>query len=166
VVKDPTLVEIARRAPSDPRGLEAIRGLSPKEAERSQKALLEAVAKGRSHPVEAERPAPSRIVQRRARLLSSLADAVVRARCEEAEVASELVATRSELESLLSQIVAGSMREDDYRILRGWRRELAGEAVLAVAEGRVALRSTDLPPYIEEVDLEGKGRGGGAKFRE
>jgi ribonuclease D len=164
VVKDPTLVEIARRAPKDLRGLEAIRGLSPKEAERSQRALLEAISKGRSHPVEAEHPAPSRIVQRRARLLSSLADAVVRARCEDAGVASELVATRSELESLLSHIVAGSLKEDDYRILRGWRRELAGEAVLAVAEGRVALRSTDLPPYIEEVDLEGQGRGGGARF--
>ena len=155
VVKDPTLVEIARRAPKDLRGLEAIRGLSPKEAERSQKALLEAIAKGRSNPIEAEHPAPSRVIQRRARLLSSLADAVVRARCEDAGVATELVATRSELESLLSFIVAGSLREDDYRILRGWRRELAGEAVLAVAEGRVAVRSTDLPPYIEEVDLGG-----------
>jgi ribonuclease D len=166
VVKDPTLVEIARRGPKDLGGLEAIRGLSPKEAERSQKALLEAVAKGRSHPVEAERPAPSRIVQRRARLLSSLADAVVRARCEDAGVASELVATRSELESLLSDIVAGSLEGDDYRILRGWRRELAGEVVLAVAEGRVALKSTDLPPYIEEVELGGRGRGGDAKFGE
>jgi len=164
VVKDPTLVEIARRAPKDLRGLEAIRGLSPKEAERSQKALLEAIAKGRSHPIEAEHPAPSRVIQRRARLLSSLADAVVRARCEDAGVATELVATRSELESLLSFIVAGSLREDDYRILRGWRRELAGEAVLAVAEGRVAVRSTDLPPYIEEVDLGGEEHGRGATF--
>ncbi|HZJ52323.1 MAG TPA: ribonuclease D [Actinomycetota bacterium] len=166
VIKDPTLVEIARRAPKDLRGLEAIRGLSPKEAERSQKALLEAIAKGRSHPIEAERPAPSRVIQRRARLLSSLADAVVRARCEDAGVATELVATRSELESLLSFIVAGSLRENDYRILRGWRRELAGEAVLAVAEGRIAVRSSDLPPYIEEVELGGEGHGRGATLRE
>jgi hypothetical protein len=33
--------------------------------------------------------------------------------------------------------------------------------VLAVAEGRVAVRSTDLPPYIEEVELEGDGLGKG-----
>ncbi len=168
VIKDPTLVEIARRAPKDIRGLEAIRGLSPKEAERSQKALLEAIAKGRSHAIEAERPAPSRVAQKRARLLSSLADAVVRARCEDAGVAPELVATRSELESLLSLIVAGSLKGNDYRILQGWRRELAGEAVLAVAEGRIAVRSSDLPPYIEEVELEPgrQGHGRGGMFRE
>ena len=159
VIKDPTLVEIARRAPKDLRGLQAIRGLGPKEAERSQKTLLEAISKGRSHPLEEERPAASRVTQKRARLLSSLADAVVRARCEDAGVATELVATRSELESLLSFIVAGSLREGDYRILRGWRRELAGEAVLAVAEGRIAVRSSDHPPYIEEVEMGGKGLG-------
>ena len=152
ILKDPTLVEIARRAPKDGKALGAIRGLSPKEAQRSEAELLQAVRKGRARPLDSERPSLSRLTLRRARLLSSLADAVVRARCEDAGVATELVATRTELELLLAAVVSGSVEEDRYRILRGWRRELAGDAVLAVAAGRIAVRATDMPPYIEEIE--------------
>jgi ribonuclease D len=155
VVKDPTLIEIARRGPRDLAGLRAIRGLNPAEAGRSGAELLAAVAKGaRSRPPEEPGSLP-RWAQVRARTLSGLADAIVRARSERAQVATELVATRGELESLLADVVTGSLDEDGskHRLLQGWRRELAGGAVLNLARGRIAVRASDRPPYIEEVPL-------------
>jgi ribonuclease D len=155
VVKDPTLIEIARRGPRDLAALRAIRGLNPAEAGRSGAELLAAVAKGaRSRPPEEPGSLP-RWAQVRARMLSGLADAIVRARSERAQVATELVATRGELESLLADVVTGSLDEDGskHRLLQGWRRELAGGAVLNLARGRIAVRASDRPPYIEEVPL-------------
>ena len=155
VVKDPTLIEIARRGPRDLAGLRAIRGLNPAEAGRSGAELLAAVAKGaRSRPPEEPGSLP-RWAQVRARMLSGLADAIVRARSERAQIATELVATRGELESLLADVVTGSLDEDGskHRLLQGWRRELAGGAVLNLARGRIAVRASDRPPYIEEVPL-------------
>ena len=76
-----------------------------------------------------------------------------RAGLTDREIATELVATRAELEALLADVVRGTVDESRHRLLRGWRRDLAGEAVLALAEGRVAVRAADRPPYVEQIRL-------------
>ncbi|HVM33777.1 MAG TPA: ribonuclease D [Actinomycetota bacterium] len=153
IVKDPSLVEIARRAPKSTSELKAIRGLNAKEAERSGREILDAVERGRSSPAIASGPSPPKSALMRARMLSGLCDAVLRARCERASVATEVVATRGELEALLADVFSERAREEDHRLLRGWRRDLAGGAILALAAGRMAVRVADAPPYIEEVVL-------------
>jgi ribonuclease D len=159
VIKDATLVEIARRQPSAVKQIASVRGLNKKEAERSGEALLAAIARGRETTPEPERAAPPRSVLVRARMISGIADAVVRGRCEQAGIATELVSTRSELESLLANILASNdvnEMSDRHRLLRGWRKELAGDAVLALARGETAVRISKSAPYVEEVPLDGK----------
>lgn len=153
VMKDATLVEIARRSPSSAKELSNVRGLNPKEAERSGRHLLAAVSRGRSLEPMERGPAPSRQIQARARMVSGLADAIVRARAEHARLATELVATRGELEALLAAIFSGEVDEGRHRLLQGWRRQIAGDAVMALATGEVAVRVTDRPPFIEEVGV-------------
>ncbi len=65
----------------------------------------------------------------------SLAQAVVRHRSRESGVATELIATQSELASLVAAVRRG---EDDSRVraLAGWRRELVGEELRELIEGR------------------------------
>jgi ribonuclease D len=160
LVKDPTLVEIARRTPDSIQALKQIRGINAKEAERSGSAILAAIEKGKkAAPIDTPKAPPKR-AQIRARMLSGLADAVVRSRCDKAEIATELVATRGELEAVLTHLAAGSLEPEHHRLLRGWRRELAGDPVLRVAGGEIALRATDRPPYVEEVELEKGGDDG------
>lgn len=155
VVKDPTLIELARRSPTSAAALRDIRGLNGKEAERSAKGILAAVERGRNaETIKTSKP-PSRSAQERARMLSGLADAVVRSRCEAADVATELVVTRSEVESLLLDMFSGSLDEDRHRVLQGWRRDLVGQAILGLAAGKIAVRVIERPPYVEEVDLDG-----------
>jgi ribonuclease D len=155
IVKDPTLVEIARRAPSSLEGLKKIRGINSKEAERSAGEILRALDRGRNAPPIHSEGAPPRGAQIKARMISGLADAIVRSRCEAAGIATELVSTRSELEALLAEVVAGQPKEKRHKLLHGWRRELAGDAVVALAQGRVGVRVTDEPPYVQEIVLDG-----------
>ncbi len=155
VLKDPTLIELARRAPSSTSALRSIRGLNPKEVERSGDQILAAVERGRRAPkVEVEK-APPRAIQMRARMIAGLADALVRAKCERASIAPEVVMTRSELEALLTDLLSGSNGRRQHRLLQGWRKELAGDAVAGLVAGRVALRITATPPYVQEVEVDG-----------
>jgi ribonuclease D len=153
IIKDQTLIEIARRMPATQQALKGIRGINAREAERSADQIIEAIERSKKAASPATTPAPPRHAQARARMLSGLADAVVRARCESAEMATELVSTRGELEALLADLFAGSLDPKRHRLLQGWRRELAGDAVVALGEGRIAVRSIDKPPYVEEVEL-------------
>jgi ribonuclease D len=154
LVRDPSLVEIARRGPSSMGELKAIRGFNAREAERSAREIIEAVKTGRQAKAIESAPTTPKSAQARARMLSGLADAVVRARCERAKIATELVTNRAELENLLAEVVNGSLEESRHRLLDGWRRDLAGEAVLALARGQIALKAIDRAPYIQEVPLE------------
>jgi len=156
VVKDVILVEIARRMPATVPELVAIRGMTRGQAERIGPGAIGAVARGKAAPGIAPADRPSRELQARARMLSGLADAVVRARCEREGVAAELVATRGELEAVLMEVVSGTLQEDRHRLLTGWRREVAGGAVIDLARGRLGVKVVDHPPYVEEVPIQEK----------
>jgi ribonuclease D len=153
LVKDPSLIEIARRAPSTSGELKGIRGFNAREADRSAHDIIAAVEAGRQAQAIDSIRTPPKSAQARARMLSGLADAVVRARCEKAKIATELVTNRTELEALLAEVVNGSLDPSRHRILNGWRRDLAGDAVLDLAQGRIALKAIDRVPYIQEVPL-------------
>jgi ribonuclease D len=154
VIKDPTLVELARKAPTSVGGLKNIRGMNAREAERSGRDVVDAIRRGLDSPPVKLPPSPPRAALARSRMLSGLADAIVRARCEHHQIAPELVATRGELEALLVDAFKHDPSPAQHRLLQGWRRELAGDAVLALAWGRLAVRVIEDPPYVEEVPLE------------
>lgn len=157
VMKDATLVDVARRQPTSTEALSRLRGFNAKDAQRSGKDILQALEQAKSADAPHSAPPPPREDQVRTRLIGGLADVVVRTRAEAAKVAPELVATRGDIESLLFQLFASRRKEPngelDHRLLRGWRKELVGEAVVALADGRVGVRSIDHPPYVEEVEV-------------
>jgi ribonuclease D len=154
LVKDPTLVEIARRQPSTVPALRSIRGVNARMAERSGPSILAAVAAGRAaDPIEQDGARGPKGVLARARTMAGLADAVVRARCERAGIATEMVTTRGETEALLVDVYCGRLDPARHRLLQGWRAELAGWPVVSVARGETAVRATNDPPYLEEVPV-------------
>ena len=74
--------------------------------------------------------------------LVALAEALLRARAVEAGIAYELLASRADLQAIVAARRSGA-DEADVRTLRGWRRDLAGEELLALLDGRVALSVRD-----------------------
>lgn len=135
IVRDPTLVELAKRGPRSPKDLAQIRGAGPDIVRRRGRDILAAIERGRAaepvRPEEGERlstdagDGPT----------IALAEALVRARAHEAGLAYELIAARADL----APVVVAARRgrpEPDVRTLRGWRRELVGAELLELLAGR------------------------------
>jgi ribonuclease D len=145
VVRDPTLVELAKRGPKSTKDLGQIRGAGPDVVRRRARDILAAIERGRAaEPVrleEGERLATDAVDGP----TIALAEALVRARAQEAGLAYELIAARADLAPIVVS-VRRDKPEPDVRTLRGWRRELvgtellellAGERKLGVVNGRV-----------------------------
>lgn len=142
VLQDAALVEIAKRRPRDLDRLRQIRGLHEGVVRRRGRAILDEVARGRELPpipVEGGRPAPADPGDA---ALIVLAEALVRARAEPAEVAYELLAARADLQRIVTAVRLG-LDEPDVRTLKGWRREVVGGELLELLRGRRALSVTD-----------------------
>lgn len=137
VLADPSLVELAKRQPSSTDALGQIRGLHPSTIRRRGAAILDAIAAGReSSPIPREegrgRSEPGDVP------LIVLAEALLRARAMEADLAYELIASRAELETIVSAARRGDS-EPEVRALTGWREELVGADLRDLLTGRSAL---------------------------
>jgi ribonuclease D len=135
IIRDPTLVELAKRQPAGRRELGAIRGLNPDVVRRRSADLLAAIERGQSAPPirleEAERLQTESVDGP----AIALSEALVRARAQEAGLAYELIAARADL----TPIVVAARRGDpdpSVRTLQGWRRELVGNELLELLRGR------------------------------
>ena len=135
VLRDPTVVELAKRQPTGRRELAQIRGVTPDVVRRRGDDIVAAIELGRrSSPVlleESDR-SPSEAVDGPT---IALAESLVRTRAQEAGLAYELIAARADLTPI---VVAArrSQDEPDVRTLRGWRRELVGVELLELLAGR------------------------------
>ncbi len=137
VVADATLVEVAKRRPASVRALEQIRGIHPSGIRRRGDELIDAVARGLERPPIPREPGRGRSDPSDAPLIA-LAEALLRARALEAGLAYELIASRVELELIVSAARRGEP-EPDVRTLTGWRRELVGDDLRDLLAGDAAI---------------------------
>ena len=137
ILGEPALVELAKRQPSTPRGLEHTRGIHPSTVRKRGEAILDAIARGLDAPPIPREPARGRSEPGDAPLIA-LAEALLRARALEVGLAYELIASRSELE-LIVGAARRSEPEPDVRTLAGWRRELVGSDLRDLLAGRSAV---------------------------
>jgi ribonuclease D len=138
VLSDAGLIEVAKRRPSEMRQLEQIRGINESTLRRRGRAILEAVERGRSRPpipVEGERPAQPDALDAP---VIALAEALVRARALEEELAYELIAARADLQRIVLAMRDGRPAPD-VRTLQGWRRKVVGDELLELLDGKRAL---------------------------
>jgi ribonuclease D len=134
IVRDPTLVELAKRGPRSNKELAQIRGAGPDVIRRRARDILAALERGRAaEPIRVEEG--ERLATEAADgPVIALAEALVRARAQEAGLAYELIAARADL----APVVVAARRgrpEPDVRTLRGWRRELVGAELLELLAG-------------------------------
>jgi ribonuclease D len=136
ILKDEAIDEIATQAPTDADGLDRLRSV-PKgfSGSRFGPDLVAAIREALKDP-EAYAP----VIEKSRQPASPAAGAVVellkvllKARAEEAGVASKLIATVSDLEQIANDDNA------DIAALKGWRREAFGEDALKVKRGELAL---------------------------
>ena len=136
ILKDEAIDEVATQAPTDADQLDRLRSV-PKgfSGSRFGPDLLTAIRDALKDPeayapvVERKRASPSPAAGAVVELLKVL----LKARAEEAGVASKLIATVSDLEQIAND--DGS----DNAALKGWRREAFGEDALKLKRGELAL---------------------------
>ncbi len=139
VLADAVLVEVAKRRPKDIERLAQIRGLNEGTLRRRGQAIISAVGRGRERdPIPTEGTRPPATDPNDAPLVA-LAEALVRTRSAESELAYELLAARAELQRIVTAVRTGD-EEPDVRTLQGWRRELVGAELLELLAGRRGLR--------------------------
>jgi ribonuclease D len=150
IVPDRTLVEIAHRRPTSRQALENERGLPDRIRGADADAMLAAVREGESAPPLTMPPPPSPEMQQRLEVLGPLGAVLVSARAAGVDLAPTLLATRDEISAFL---VAALKRNgvEDLQLGTGWRRELAGEALIDLAEGRLSLGADARRPYLAEI---------------
>ncbi len=153
-MRDDLLVAIAKRQPTNRRGLEALRDFNrPALMNRSPEILAilnEAREVGDDQLPELsarheEPPGMSTI--------TSLLSAALAQSCVQNHIAGSLVASVADLKDLVRWYMEGRDESRLPILLRGWRRALCGELLLDVLEGRLALRVVD-PSREFPVSLE------------
>jgi ribonuclease D len=136
ILKDEAIDEVATQAPTDADQLDRLRSV-PKgfSGSRFGPDLLAAIREALKDPeayapvIERSRTSPSPAAGAVVELLKVL----LKARAEEAGVASKLIATVSDLEQIAND------DESDNAALKGWRREAFGEDALKLKRGELAL---------------------------
>ena len=135
LVKDETLLEIAATTPSNAAELARARGISEGFAKgKSGLSLVAAIAEARALPDAAlpemreNRPGPVA-----SPALVALLKVLLAAKSEAHNVAPRLLANSEDLDRLATEAAP------DVPALKGWRREVFGEAALALKAGRLAL---------------------------
>ena len=135
LVKDETLLEIAATTPTNAAELARARGISEGFAKgKSGLSLVAAIAEARALPDAAlpemreSRPGPVA-----SPALVALLKVLLAAKSEAHNVAPRLLANSEDLDRLATEAAP------DVPALKGWRREVFGEAALALKAGRLAL---------------------------
>ena len=136
ILKDEAIDELATQAPTDADGLDRLRSV-PKgfSGSRFGPDLLAAVREALIDP-EAYAPVIEKVRQSTspaAGAVVELLKVLLKARAEEAGVASKLIATVSDLEQIAND------DEAETAALKGWRREAFGEDALKLKRGELAL---------------------------
>jgi ribonuclease D len=135
ILPDPAIVEVARRQPTKLGQLGDIRGVKGSSLRRLGPEILDVVRRGReAPPVKLDR-ARAEIPPDEAGALVALAEALLRARAHEAELAYGLIAARAELLEVVTSVLAGR-EEPSVPVLAGWRGDLVGAELLELLAGR------------------------------
>jgi len=127
ILSDESLREIAERLPRSAEDLDQLRSVAPGTIRKRGEEILALIAEGRELAAN-ESPAsnPPRPEPEKLALVTRLM-AFVRTQAEQMKIAPELLATRRDAEHL---VFSGRAE----RLLSGWRREVIGERLVALAK--------------------------------
>jgi ribonuclease D len=141
ILRDDLIVEIARRNPTRERDLQVVRGLARRDLESIVRVVGEARAlPPEQYPEPAERDQDPPQVQ----LVTAVLVAVLGDFCARARLAPNLAASTTDVKLLVRARLAGAPPPDDSILTQGWRAIAVLPEILAVLEGRRALRVADV----------------------
>ncbi len=141
VVRDDLLVEIARRLPQKDKDLTVLRGMPRQDFE----GILAAVRRGRELPNDRLPALPERDNDPpQVGLVTSLLMAVLGDLCARSDLTPGLAATTTDVKLLVRARFQGMEPPAESALTHGWRSRAVLPALLAVLDGRQAVRVADV----------------------
>lgn len=144
VMRDDLLVAIAKRQPSNRRGLEVLCDFNrPALLNRSDE-ILEALEEARRLPEDQLPELSFRLDEPPGlAIVANLLSSALAQCCTQNQISGSLVANVADVKHLVRWHLDGAPESLRPTLLQGWRKDLFGTVLLDVLEGRVALRVTD-----------------------
>ncbi|MEX2292525.1 MAG: HRDC domain-containing protein [Acidimicrobiales bacterium] len=132
LLADLAMVAMAQRPPTNEEDLRRVRGLDEgKRKGGAARELLSVVAEGLALDLDAVQVPPTDGVDRSRRAAASLVSAWAAQRARELEIDAAILATRSDIETFLM--------DGSGRLADGWRNDVVGEPIRALATGEASL---------------------------
>ncbi len=144
ILRDESLLDLARLQPKDKTELGKLRGLHEQSAARYGEAFLRVIAESQNRtpaPLPADYQATP--LEEGQEAVVDVMLAVIRKIGAEQAIHPSVIASRKQLE----QLVAG---DDSVAVLKGWRLEMAGEILLKVLRGELRLQVHDGVLHLRE----------------
>jgi len=151
LLSDEAILEISRRAPTNTKELGALRGVDA-NLRYSLQAILKAVEAGKSCSQDQwpELPERRRVSGEDSAAIELMA-AIVRKRSSENRLSSSVLGSRAMLEEYLIS------RSDDCALMQGWRKQIIGDEIGRLLEGKVSLSLKNNCLVIEEESCDTSG---------
>jgi ribonuclease D len=130
VIRDDTLLELAKQLPDTVDALRRIRGITEKIERRHARALLDIVQGPKDSSLSGV-PRSHRPESPEDEALANRLGELVKKHCSQTQISPTLVASRR----MLREFVAAPL---DSPLLRGWRKSFIGDELYAVLSGRPA----------------------------
>lgn len=138
VMRDEVLLQLARHPPKSVNEFRSLRGVHSSEVDRHGEQLLATITSALALPPSAWPEVPrERKPDPESTGIVELLQAVLKACAAEEGIAPTMLATSADLQTLVE--AKQNRTALDVPILRGWRRQLAGELLLEVLDGTVTI---------------------------
>jgi len=138
VMRDEVLLQLARHPPKSVNELRGLRGVHSSEVDRHGEQLLATITSALALPPAAWPEVPrERKPDPESTGIVELLQAVLKAHAAEEGIAPTMLATSADLQTLVE--AKQNRTTLDVPILRGWRRQLAGDLLLQVLDGAVTI---------------------------
>ncbi len=139
IVRDETLLEIARKVPKDLKMLSELRGFHQKELSKSGLSMLSAIEKAMGVPEEDLTVLPENNGHTTVRGVEELLAAYVQIRSEELKIEPSVLADRKQIHSFVTHY-EHKLDMEEHFLFQGWRKAFIGSPMLSLLSGKVGLK--------------------------
>jgi ribonuclease D len=142
IVRDESLLELARKSPDNAQGLELIRGLHKNEIGRSKQMILAAIQRGLSLPLNKVPKLPELDIYKPHPGVEEMLSAFVQIRAEQLKIEPSVLAGRKTINDFV-KCFDKKLEIKNHPLLCGWRKNAIGDQLHLVLKGQKAIAIND-----------------------
>ena len=139
IIRDETLLEIARKIPKDAKALSGVRGFYQKELKKAGESILSSIKRAMKVPESELVVLPESNGHATTRGVEELLSAYVQIRSEELKIEPSVLADRKMIHSFVTHYEQKGDMEEHF-LFKGWRKELIGLPMFSLLSGKVGLK--------------------------